>query len=260
MAAAAHLLFPPNRVYADKWEEEMTLIIALLRKNFIVVAGDRRHTRGDNDGNYAYDGDVKIWPILNGYGLIAFAGHDLTEQIYLRAQDKGILSSPDLRRSADELSRLAIDVCQEAVPHWQRHLTRGSAPSVQFLLTGFVTQPSGVEARSYMLSTGRLNPFYPMLMTSAGRGFEVIGKSKHGALYALHRFNEQATNLESAKRLSIFALREICKSDTSVGGLPLLWVIEPGAKAVCLEDTEMSDLVSKADEIGESVAQRVANG
>lgn len=260
MVVAAHLLFPSDRVYGDIWEEEMTLIVALLRKNFIVVAGDRRHTRGDTHGNYAYDGDVKIWPILNGYGLIAFAGHDLTEQIYLRAQDRGILNGPDLGGSAESLSKLAIEVCNEAVPHWQRQLTRGTAPNVQFLLAGFVPQPSGAEARSYMLSTGQLNPFYPMLMTSAGRGFEVIGKSKHGALYALHRFNEQATNLDSAKRLSIFALREICESDTSVGGLPLLWVMEPGARAICLGDTEIGQLVSKADEIGKSVAHKVANG
>lgn len=79
MGAQAHLLLEPSGVYGDSWEEQMTLIVALLRKNFIVVAGDRRHTRGDIDGNYAYDGDVKIWPILGGYALIAFAGHDLSE-------------------------------------------------------------------------------------------------------------------------------------------------------------------------------------
>ncbi len=71
-------------ILCPAWDETMSLVFAMLQKDFVLFAADRRHTRGDHLANYRYDGDTKVHEVMNGSALFGFAGHNLCEHIFCK--------------------------------------------------------------------------------------------------------------------------------------------------------------------------------
>src|SRR5216684_784022 len=64
----------------------MSLVFSLLQKDYIIVAADSRHTRGDRSGGlYKNDQGLKTLEIQHGKAIFGFAGHDIGENILARA-------------------------------------------------------------------------------------------------------------------------------------------------------------------------------
>jgi hypothetical protein len=114
---SAYLLEGGKPAYCDGREENMTLVVALLRQDHIVVAADRRHTRGDRYANYRDDCDVKLVSMLDGRGVFGLSGHDLSEQIAVRALNARVLEKPSLSSAADSLSTFAKTQYETYVPN-----------------------------------------------------------------------------------------------------------------------------------------------
>jgi 20S proteasome alpha/beta subunit len=74
----------------------MSLVFALLQKDFIVFAADNRHTRGDREGSYKNDHGIKTVEILDGRGILGFAGQDFGEQIVARCTSNGLVREQSL--------------------------------------------------------------------------------------------------------------------------------------------------------------------
>ena len=63
------------------------------------------------------------------------------------------------------------------------------------------------------------------------------------ALYGLHRFGNRELSLDQAKRLAGFILGEIYDCDTSVGGVPQIWVLRPGGRGELIEQAKVEALM-----------------
>lgn len=220
----------------------MTLVFTILQKDFVLFAADRRHTRGEHGANYRNDCDTKIHEIMNGSALLGFAGHDLCEQIFYRIKDDSEISKLDLSACAYRLG----DLAQEA---YEREFAGSDKPGVEFLVAGFPEKNGAPIATTYWLRS----PIFSPHMAQFPKRFEVIGRSAHGALYALHRFGNRELLLEQAKRLAAFILGEVCECDTSVGGVPQIWVLQPGGRGELIEQAKVEALMRWAVKAGRKI-------
>jgi len=228
----------------------MSLVFSLLQRDFVVLAADNRHTRGDIHGTYIDDHGVKTLEIMNGDGVLGFAGEDIAEYIVSQAITDGILEVGGINNVAEELSKLArreyAEIAAEA----------SKPPTVQILLSGWLRDHKGAHvATSYALDN-RFH-FSPTQLTYPLRKFEVIGKSRHGALYGLHRFGTDDLSLDGALRLSAFVLWEICKLDQTTGGNPQLYVLRPSQKVEKQSIAKINDLVEWAQCMSEQLKQGI---
>ncbi len=231
-----------------------SLAFALLRQDHIVVGADRRHTRGDAGANYKTDAGLKTMTILSGSGVLAFAGHDIGEQILIPAKNDGKLEGTSLEAVAREFGEWARVRYRACEPNFA---TMDRAPSVEFLLAGFDPASEGVTATAYRLYAPE---FAQHIVQFPYRKFEVIGRSTHGALYALHRFNEQAQTIESGVALSAFLLSEIAECDTTIGGLPHVYIIRRGERAAQLSSAKVSRLAKWAKIAGAEFGKVILKG
>jgi hypothetical protein len=225
-----------------------SLSVALLREDHIIVGADRRHTRGDKEANYKNDAGLKTLTILSGFGVLSFAGRDVGEQILIPWKNKGHLDGTSLEIVADNLRKESQARYKELVPSLD-------AP-VEFLLAGFEPSSDGIAATSYRL----LAPYFSLQVAQFPyRKHDVIGRSNHGALYALHRFGEQSQTVRSDLALAAFLMSEVSECDTTVGGLEL-YVIRKGDKATRLDDGETARLVEWAAVAGTKVGDLILRG
>jgi hypothetical protein len=231
-----------------------SLAFALLREDHIIVAADRRHTRGDRTANYKNDTGLKTMAILSGSGVLGFAGHDIGEQILIPAKNDGKLDGASLRTVANELGKWAKERYRECEPNFETML---DPPSVQFLLAAFESAPEGVTATAYRLHDPG---FVPEIVQFPYKKFEVIGRSTHGALYALHRFGEEADTVESGLGLSAFLLSEITECDTTIGGVPHFYVVRKGTKALRLPSAKAAQFVKWARTTGAEFGKLILKG
>lgn len=239
----------------------MTLIVALLREDHIIVAGDRRHTRGDNNGRYRDDADTKLWPVLGGRAVLAFAGHDYSEAIVGSALREGILHGTTLNSVAQDLSSHAKSEYAKLVYDWERQIREGYAPHVELLLVGFEEQADGSSAATaHIIPSHSLSPFAPITFQFPFSRFTSIGRSKHGALYGLQRFEAEARNPESGLRLLAFTLSEICELDPTVGGTPQIYMLRKAQAAERLPDDKVSQLWKWAPKLGRTLAKKIGSG
>ena len=228
-----------------------SLAFALLRDDHIIVAADRRHTRGDLAANYRNDVGFKTMTILSDNGVLGFAGHDIGEQILIPAKNSGKLDGTSLESVAREFADWSKARYRDCVPDFA---TIDRPPSVQFLLAGFAPSSNGTVATAYILQSPE---FVPLIAQFPYRKFEIIGRSGHGALYALHRFGEQTKTVESGLRLAALVLSEISECDTTIGGLPELFVIQKGEKVAGLSEMASSRLDGWAKAAGEKLAKEI---
>ena len=226
----------------------MSLIFTLLQKDYIVLAADNRHTRGDREGSYINDNGIKVVEILNGRGVLGFAGQDFGEQIVFPAKLKGLLDKEqDLVTTAFELTEYAREIYKPA-------LEQANPPVVQMLMAAFHNWNGKSIATSILLES---HFFIPNPAEYPYRRFEVIGKSGHGALYGLHRFGNRDLDIDVALRLSALILFEICEFDISVGGDPQIYVI-PREGECKKQGKEMTDgLIEWASGVGLSLDRLV---
>lgn len=230
-------------IVCPDWDGTMTLVFTILQRDFVLFAADRRHTRGEHSANYRNDCATKTHEIMNGSALVGFAGHDLCEQIFYRIKDDSELIKLDLSTFAYRLG----DLAQEA---YEREFAGSDKPSVEFLLAGFPEQNGAPTATTYWL---RSPIFSPHRGQFPDRRFEVIGRSAHGALYAMHRFGNRELSLDQAKRLAGFILAEIYECDTSVGGVPQIWVLRPGNRGELIEQKKVEELMRWAVKAGRRI-------
>ncbi len=246
-------LSPWSEVYSDG-AEMSSLVLVLLREDHLILGADRRHTRGDLRANYKNDLGLKTMTILSGYGVLGFAGHDLGEQILIPAKNDGKLDGTSLPHVAAALGDWAKVRYRECVPQFSE---MDRPPSVEFLLAGFSESSNGPAATSYWLYAP---DFVPHIAQFPYKKFETIGRSQHGALYALHRFGEPAQSIDSGLALSAFLLSEVCECDTTVGGIPELYVIHKGQKATRLTDSEVTRLTEWAKGTGAEIGKLILRG
>jgi hypothetical protein len=228
----------------------MTLVFSLLQKDYSILALDSRHTRGDPERNYKNDSAIKTVEILDGRGVLGFAGDDFGEQIVFPAKRDGLLDKPenDLQTTAFELSKFVEE-------KYALFRVCPSQPVIEILMTGFQSSGKETTATAYRLSSPLFSPnvgLYPYLR------FEAIGRSKHGALYGLHRFANQDLPLEAGLRLSGLVLFEICECDTTSGGNPQLYVIPKNGK--CYRHEPVSPIVQWAHDWGTQTQRLLLSG
>lgn len=229
----------------------MTLGVALLRRDFLIVAADRRHTRGDQSANYKDDCDIKLMPFLEGRAILGYAGTDLCEQIAVRAMNKRLLERSSLEEAAYSLATFAESEYAAYVPNHRRQILRGRAPHVEFLIGGFDRTADGSEAATaYVLPSQSLSPFRPLISQHPYVQFAPIGRSSHGALYGLHRFARETQDIQGSLRLAAFVFAEIMECDTTTGGLPQMYVIRRGERAEQQRDDLVAILVDWAKQAG----------
>jgi hypothetical protein len=228
----------------------MSLVFALLQKDYIVVAADSRHTRGDRTGGlYRNDQGIKTTEALRDSAILGFAGHDFGESLVSNAKRTNLLDADgSLQRVAESFSAFArtnYDKQYSVIDNQQ------FAPGVEFLLAGWSHTAIGPLATAY---THRLPGEVSCVeATYPFRRFEIIGKSCHGALYALHRFGNQDISLNAALRLSTWVMREVCEQDTSTGGNLQLYVLSPNSQILKKQPEEISELVRIAETAGKEL-------
>jgi hypothetical protein len=231
----------------------MSLIFALLQKDYIVLAADSRHTRGDRSGGlYRNDQGIKTIEVLRGHAVLGFAGHDFGENVLSQATRTGKL---DVDKTLEQVARdFAAFARDEYDKQYNAIDDRNFQPTIEFLLAGWSRAVNGsMVATAY---THRLpNEVSCVESTYPFRWFEIIGKSCHGALYALHRFGNQELALDAALKLSAFALREVCEQDTSTGGSPQIYILKPDAKI----DRQTAEEISKLEQLAKTAGEQLEN-
>ena len=233
----------------------MSLVFALLREDYIVFASDRRHTRHDSGwGLYANNDGFKTMELLSGTAMLGFAGDDLGESIISHAKADGIFNNVTLEAIATGLSEFAK----------KKYVSDTSKlPDVQILLTGFASEKSGqVAATCWTLrSLDPTGAFHPIHAAWPFGKFEVIGRSNHGALYALHRLGGfDPLSERSALQLAAFTLFEICECDKSCGGQPNIYVIPRTGHHRHIENQEIVDLHLHALASGQKLKSCIISG
>jgi len=229
----------------------MSIVFCILQQDYVLLAADSRHTRGDLQACYKSDRGVKTIEILKGRGALGFTGEDIGEQIVFPAKREQLLDDqPGLKEAADKLAEFGRTVYQTT--------SGGQQGVVEIMLAGFENDSrDGITAACYVLRSPGFVPcavFFPYLC------FEIIGRSRHGALYGLHRFVERNMDLDVALRVAVFVLREICEQDTTVGGQPHIYVIRRDSKKNQAEVRDLTPLVSWAEKAGKHLSVVMLTG
>jgi len=231
----------------------MSLIFSILQKDYMVFAADSRHTRGDGTGNfYKNDQAIKTVEIMRGDAVFGFAGRDWGESITAVAKTKGYLDS------GSNLEEISQNFCKFAREEYDAQFgiiePANYRPVVEFMFTGWIKDYAGQSvATTHTFRLPDQASYSPYEFPY--RTFHAIGKSCHGALYALHRFANQNLPLDAALRLAVFTLTEICEQDTSVGGGPVIYTLNPGEKVQKLNTEKLNSLTETAKAAGESLRQ-----
>ncbi len=229
----------------------MSLVFSVLQKDHVVLAADNRVTRGDIHATYKNDNGIKAFEIMNGRGVLGFAGQDIGEHIVAMARTEGIFDAGCLSHVAEQLSVLARaeynEVAEAANPQ-----------TVQILLSGWLQDHKGIQvATSYALDN-RFH-FSPTQLRYPLRKFEVIGKSRHGALYGLHRFGMSDLSIDATLKLSALVLWEICQLDQTTGGDPQLYVIRSGENAEKQNAEKIRNLTEWAQSVGNKIKNEITS-
>lgn len=250
------------RPYTRDWQERdeseeafrMTLIFALLRNDHIVFASDRRHVEGDREGRYVHDDCWKTEPIVHNCAMLGFAGHDLTEQIVMPLRADGTLNGAgSVKAVADAIGEKARALYTTHFPDWSQ------APNVEFLITGFMPTQSPPVAMAYVVALPSLYPNeYRFTQDLRSNNYVLIGKRRHGALYAFHKCASSMTTEKAGVRLACFTLAEVGRYDNSVGGRPQICVIRPDKPVDDLSDDLKKEL-AWSERVGTKIGKLIAS-
>ncbi len=211
------------RPFCESFERpSMTLIFALLRKDHIIFASDRRHTSGDSNGCYVDDDCWKTERIVNGKAMLGFAGRDLVEQV-VQPIRQTLIQADNIRKAANSIASAVQAKYKEL-----RESSNADLPTMEFLVAGFERDNRESVATVFDISP----PFLIANQTifdpdPRQKNFVVIGKKCHGALYILHKCAREMTEQKAGIKLACFTLTEVGKYDKSVGGRPQICVIQP---------------------------------
>lgn len=197
----------------------MTLILALLREDHIIFASDRRHVTGELEARYINDHAWKTEKILGNTAMLGFAGDDFVEQVIAPLKRRGALEGESLREIANSISAGAREKYEQFGPN---------PPSFHLLLAGFRRENGKRLATVFTMTPATFLPLERCHDSNPGRhNFEIIGKDKHGALYALHTCAAHAQAVGAGVQLAYFTLKEVARYDPTVGGSPQICVIYP---------------------------------
>jgi len=228
----------------------MSLIFALLREDHIVFGADSRHVIGTVDARYLNDKSCKVERIQDGRGLFGFAGNDICEAIVSTVKQKRIHEELSLQLAVREVSEIACEIYTKRFPGDSGYATGNG---VELLLAGF----EGSAAKSYMMTSPGFGQL-PRTYESGYDTFEIIGKRRHGALYAFRKCANSATSIESGLRLAYFTLLEVSQYDTAVGGEPQVYILR--RDSLVDDQTEKLKAYKEwAADIGGRIAQLVTD-
>jgi hypothetical protein len=228
----------------------MTLILTLLRHDHIIFASDRRCVQGHEDARYINDDCWKTEAILNNSAMLGFAGHDIVEQVVEPLKRNGDLETGTMSDVAYKITSAAQDSLRGYPP--------ARYPYAEFLIAGFSLEkgrrlPTALIMKPDNAFVPKIHVFNPELRHN---DYFLIGKHRHGALYVFRKCAREMVTIDAGVKLACFALAEVGRYETSVGGLPQVCIIRPGQPIEDRSDhlqEEMKWVAEKSEKIREII-------
>lgn len=232
----------------------MSLTVAIIAKEGIVLAADRKILRGDENGYYTSEAR-KIVPLLRNRAAVGVSGTGVTFDLLSRAEQEGIpLYEPG------NLEGLVV-ACSNLFRTYYENTFPGEPPKerpeANFLICGFrqLRDPAKTEARIDVLSSA--DNFYPRGVLI---GFEAAGVPHHGAMYLLHLICGQEQwpgpprlSISRAIGLAVFSIGAVARDDPRVGkGIDVL-VLKEGQEAFFVNSQEIEALKPQHDQLIEQI-------
>jgi 20S proteasome alpha/beta subunit len=233
----------PGQEREDK-DTDMTLIIALLRKDYIVFACDGRHVKGTPDARYKDDYSSKAHQILGNTGMLGFSGSDEGEEVIRTLKRSGRLETGSLSDVAKEVRKAIEDIYED-------NISRNFPPESCFLLAGFEDSVATTITICPPHFKSLSRTYDPDLRFD---NFEIIGTRLHGALYAFRKCTKKVRDQETEIRLACFALTEVQNYEIRVGGREHVCIIHPDKKVEDISD-KLTDYIKWSEEAGEKIRE-----
>ncbi len=232
----------------------MSLNVAIIAKEGIVLAADRKTLRGD--GNGYYTGETrKIVPLLKNRAAVGVSGTEITFDLLSRAEQEGIsLHQPG---NFEEL----VMACSHSFRTYYDRMFPGQPlkerPEARFMMCGFhqLRDPAKIEPRVEVLSSD--DNFYPH-----GRsiGFEAAGVPHHGAVYLLHLIcgTEQSPDpprltISQAISVAVFSIGAVAQEDPRVGKGIEVFVLRAGQEGLFVSPKEIEALRPQHEQLLEHI-------
>jgi hypothetical protein len=233
----------------------MSLNVAIIAKEGIVLAADKKILRGDENGYYTSEAR-KIVPLLRNRAAVGVSGTAVTFDLLSRAEQEGIpLYEPG---NLEEL----VMACSKSFRTYYEKTFPGQPPKERpdatFLICGFrqLRDPARTEARIDVLPSA--DNFYPLHGRSIG--FEAAGVPYHGAAYLLHLICGQEQwpgpprlSISRAINLAVFSIGAVARDDPRVGkGIDVL-VLKEGQEAFFVNSQEIEALKPQHHQLIEQI-------
>ena len=210
----------------------MTLALAIVATDGIVVAADSRGTVGDPRGLTAVnDTQQKLFQF--GKCGLAMAGASEVALAILDELEKKSLNNPTTIDDALVSLRTAASICDE----WYRGIVPAQWPSVLFILAGYRTSENGVSSKPLVFMLNSNTRFAPQL---ANKYPMMVGVPQY-AVYLSHRYYDEGISCDNAAALAEYLISETASQDPKVGGpIHIATITESGFQK--LQEDEVKEL------------------
>jgi 20S proteasome alpha/beta subunit len=219
----------------------MTLTVALVGKDGIVVGADSRGTFGDVRAVTAQNDTMKKVHLMGNVGVTMAGvetGYQIIEEVRKIVEEQGIKDATDTFAKLREISRQRFNEWFDGWPFFPNPGQNQAfmRPSVQFSLAGYDTQDGQRIPRLYSMMSNV--DFAPNLHTY---GFALAGVASY-ALYLLNRLYGPDMSIKTLKRLAAYVITETATQDGKVGGPVQLGIVIPNGKPNMLTKDEVDKI------------------
>ena len=235
----------------------MTLTVALLGRDGIVLASDSRATYGDpRDLTAQDDTQRKIHQIANCSGVLV-------------AGDGGVFETLlDLYKSTNADGSAVRDVKEVAEGIqgiFKETLTKWLAPTIQGVNAMQFTAPVNIvltlagyaaSGDPCLYSLHSSDWFVPRIVSA---GFVLGGVPQYG-LYLMMRLYERERSVEDLKHLSAYAIMETSSQDGKVGGPVQMSVIEPTGGYKEVQPEEVKQIIERNQQRSDALRRSFYGG
>jgi hypothetical protein len=217
----------------------MTLALAIMATDGIVVAADSRGTVGDPRGLTAVNDTQQKLFKFGKCGFVIAGASEVALAIIDELGKRQLTEPSDIDEGLKAL-RQAADFCDD----WYKGIPPANWPGVLFILAGY-RSPNGDEAPVplvYLLNSN--TRFAPQLANK----YPMMAGVPQYAVYLSHRYYDPSISSENAAALAEYLINETASQDPKVGGPVHIALVTPDGFSKYSEE-DVKSLTDRNEEL-----------
>ena len=208
----------------------MTLALAIMAADGIVVAADSRGTVGDPRGLTAVNDTQQKLFQFGTCGLVIAGASEVALAIIDELGKKDLMEPDDIDKGLQAFEQAAL-FCD----HWYRGIPPEKWPGVLFILAGYRPSNGDPQSSPFVFLLNSNTRFAPQLANK----YPMMAGVPQYAVYLSHRYYDPGISCQNAAALAEYLISETASQDPKVGGPIHIAMVKPdGFNKLTNEDVD----------------------